>query len=86
MIKARFEKATPTQDGITYVLKGERTKDALRAAVDLDNEDCVIELADKTPEPSADTIPDAIRQIWSIYNEAVRDAFAAGGKSKMQNG
>ena len=45
MIKARFMKAYPCEDSITYTLKGEKSKDALRAAAEYQDENCVIDLA-----------------------------------------
>ena len=69
MIKAKFIKATPIEGGITYILKGERTKDALRAAVDLDNEDCTIDLAFNKSLPDHDSI-------WEFAQGQARDLDA----------
>ena len=51
MIRAKFIKAVPTEEGITYTLKGETDKVALHSAVDMQGEECVICLPtiDQTP-------------------------------------
>lgn len=67
MIKARFIKATPTKEGITYILQGERSKDALRAAVDLDNELCTIDIA----EP--DTAKQETALIMQVFDGMIAD-------------
>ena len=78
MIKAKFIKATPIEGGITYILKGERTKDALRAAVDLDNEDCIIELdvrkSDSEPDHD-DPLNTFIIQNTADYARNLREAL-----------
>jgi len=43
---AKFIKAEPTKEGITFTLKAEFDKAALHEAVDLQGEECIIEKAD----------------------------------------
>lgn len=50
MIRAKFIKAVPTEEGITYTLKGESDKTALHSAVDLQGEECFIGIAQDTPQ------------------------------------
>jgi hypothetical protein len=87
MIKARFIKATPTKDGITYILQGERTKDALRAAAEFDDEICDIEL-----EKLKDRVVNAneVSPEWYIFNEVceavergVKDAYELGKQEEQ---
>lgn len=84
MIKAKFIKATPIEGGITYILKGERTKDALRAAVDLDNEDCIIEIADKQ-EPQADSIWEFAQRQARELDARLRSEFNRGREEGYAN-
>lgn len=70
MIKAKFIKAYPTEDGITYMLKGEKSKQALRLAADLQDEDCLLSLA---LEREAETEHQALKHLVDNF---VRDLSA----------
>ena len=64
MIRAKFVKAFVTEEGITYTLKGEKSKDVLRAAVDLQDENCIIELAEgRTIEPAENELKNLVEMI-----------------------
>ncbi len=62
MIKARFIKAFVTEEGITYTLKGEKSKNVLRSAVDLQDENCIIDLE--------------VEKVINIMDEASKNLFA----------
>lgn len=49
MIRATFVKPTPTDEGITYILKGPKDKQALHAAADLMGEEVIIAIAIAMP-------------------------------------
>ena len=69
MIRAKFWKAVPTDEGLTYYLKGPKDKASLHDAVDLQGEECLIaqlhekdETEDEAPE-SLDAIVDRINAL-----------------------
>ena len=68
-MRAKFIKAEPTKEGITYTLKSELDKAALHQAVDLQGEDCIIEIADKQ-EPIK---TDRIMQIFDSLIAALKE-------------
>lgn len=68
-MRAKFVKAEPTKEGITYTLKSELDKAALHQAVDLQGEECIIEIADKR-EPIK---TDRIMQIFDSLIAALKE-------------
>ena len=67
-MRAKFIKAEPTKEGITYTLKSEFDKSALHEAVDLQGEDCIIEKSEQQ-----ETIKtDRIMQIFDNLIDAIR--------------
>ncbi len=73
MIKARFVKASPTQDGITYVLQGQKDKADLHAAVDLQDVECSISQAEET-DPTLDSLDSIVQQIMGLATKLQRYA------------
>ena len=74
MVTAKFISARALKDGtITYTLTGEGGKDALRAAVDLQGEECVIEL--NTPKDMT-----TLEALYHEYRDAIQ--FMEGLKAK----
>ena len=73
-MRAKFVKAEPTKEGITYTLKSELDKAALHQAVDLQGEDCIIEIADKQELIKTDRIKtDRIMQIFDSLILALKE-------------
>jgi uncharacterized OsmC-like protein len=66
---AKFIKAEPTKEGITFTLKAEFDKAALHEAVDLQGEECNIELSVK--ENTIKT--DRIMQIFDSLIAALKE-------------
>jgi len=72
-MRAKFIKAEPTKEGITFTLKSEFDKTALHEAVDLQGEECNIELAVK--ENTIKT--DRIMQIFDSLIAALKEEHDA---------
>jgi len=78
MINARFIKAEPTKDGITFILKAQKTKANMRLAVDLMDEECEISIKTKESsisfrEPVADVM-DRIHDVISDFYEKLTES------------
>lgn len=82
MINARFVKATPTKEGITYTLQGERNKQALHAAAELQDE--AVCISKDTPEPdnevTLESMDDLANQIFALANKMARQYRLAFGE------
>lgn len=89
MIKARFVKAYSTEDGITYTLKGEKSKLALRLAADLQDEDCYILIADSetaTVDPTTQGIINLITEYGRAkYMEGVNSCKSPSDVKEAKN-
>ena len=68
-MRAKFVKAEPTKEGITYTLKSELDKAALHQAVDLQGEECIIEIADKQETIKTDRIMQIFDSLISALKE-----------------
>ncbi len=79
MIKAKFVKAFVTEAGITYTLKGEKNKEVLRSAVDLQDENCIIDLAEgKAISPPDEDTKNLMFLIESYGKKRYEEGIEAG--------
>ena len=79
MIQATFIKAVPLKDGtISYMLSGKRTKEALRLAVDLQDEECTIDLERAGTIISDSRLDKILKAISPIIKEHLAETFADG--------
>ena len=69
MINARFIKAEPTKDGITFILKAQKTKANMRLAVDLMDEECEISIATKVSLSFRGPIADVMDKIHDVISD-----------------
>ena len=90
MIKARFIKATPTEDGITYTLKGPKDKTSLHAAVDLQDQDCTIEGAhgDIFPDKKKDMLRGILKAVSEMQShlEVLLEGELMNESQEVDNG
>jgi hypothetical protein len=79
MIQATFIKAVPLKDGtISYMLSGKRTKEALRLAVDLQDEECTIDIERAGTIISDSRLDKILKAISPIIKEHLAETFADG--------
>lgn len=70
-IAAKFDKPSPTKDGITYTLKGPKSKESIRAAADYYDEDCLIILASEMQITPRDVMLSEIRAQLERLNDNI---------------
>jgi len=75
MIKAQFIKAEPTKDGITIMLKAEKSKENLRKAVELMDERCEIHLERAETEPADIAAEQPFLDVISKIHTVIADFY-----------
>ena len=80
MIKAKFMKAFPCEDSITYTLKGEKSKDALRAAAEFQDEACIIDLE---VGKVIDMLDDATKTLFAMIQDYGNQQYIHGREAGL---
>jgi flagellar capping protein FliD len=82
MIKARFIKATPTLEGVTYTLQGPKDRVSQHSAVELADKECIIDEVKAEVEQDQDVTLESLDAIVDKINALTAKIRARGWHEK----